>query len=94
MKKKIYVVAGSRAGFGHLRFVMRGINDHPDLVPQIVAIGGWLAEDQCLSNKAKRAKEFGIVAQGASRKIVECFSVISLDSLIVKTFHDLAGTQK
>jgi GDP/UDP-N,N'-diacetylbacillosamine 2-epimerase (hydrolysing) len=44
-------------------------------------------------NKVKNAvNPYGM--PGACKKIVDVVSGVSLDSLIVKTFHDLAGSQK
>ena len=51
MKRKICVVSGSRAEYGLLRWVMRGINDHPELELQIVVTGGHLSEKHGLTYK-------------------------------------------
>ena len=51
MKRKICVVSGSRAEYGLLRWVMHGINDHPELELQIVVTGGHLSEKHGLTYK-------------------------------------------
>ena len=62
MKRKICVVTGSRAEYGLLRWVMHEINDHPDLVLQIIATGGHLSEKQGLTYKEIERDGFQITS--------------------------------
>jgi GDP/UDP-N,N'-diacetylbacillosamine 2-epimerase (hydrolysing) len=62
MKRKICVVTGSRAEYGLLRWVMHEINDHPDLVLQIIATGGHLSEKQGLTFKEIERDGFQITS--------------------------------
>jgi GDP/UDP-N,N'-diacetylbacillosamine 2-epimerase (hydrolysing) len=60
MKRKICVVTGSRADYGLLRFVMRGIKEDSNLVLQVVAIGMHLSPTFGLTYKEIEADGFNI----------------------------------
>ena len=45
MNRKVCVITGSRAEYGLLRGVMQGIQNHPDLVLQIIATGMHVSKD-------------------------------------------------
>lgn len=60
MNRKVCVITGSRAEYGLLRGVMQGIQDHPDLVLQIIATGMHVSKDFGYTYKEIEADGFHI----------------------------------
>ena len=45
MKRKVCFVSGSRAEFGLLKWLMKGVQDHPDLELKVIATGTHLSSE-------------------------------------------------
>src|SRR5437879_1294967 len=62
-KRKICVVTGSRADYGFLYWIMKGIQEDPDLVLQVAVTGMHLSSEFGLTSRAIEADGFPISAR-------------------------------
>ena len=89
MKRKICVVTGSRADYGLLRLVMKGIKAEPSLTLQIIATGMHLSPTFGLTNKAIESDGFEV-----DRKVACLSSSDSPVDIAEATAKALSGCAK
>lgn len=89
MKRKICVVTGSRADYGLLRLVMKGIKAEPSLTLQIIATGMHLSPTFGLTNKEIESDGFEV-----DRKVACLSSSDSPVDIAEATAKALSGCAK
>lgn len=89
MKRKICVVTGSRADYGLLRLVMKGIKAEPSLTLQIIATGMHLSPIFGLTNKELESDGFEV-----DQKVVCLSSSDSPVAIAEATAKALSGCAK